>query len=165
MTVISWQTLFSKIASDLDNLPICKGNASNSADFGFEIITPNRLKLGRNNFRALDDSFILYSNTEVQFLEAYRIVQSVWYQILIDRLHYLIPKPKKWMKTDPVSIGDVVVFVLKDAGVLKRTTWSTGRVIKPAPAQVRIQYFWPWQEAHVEHYKVPQTSVSDSCCG
>ena len=132
----------------------------NSADFGFDIITPNRLKLGRNNFRALDDSFILNSNTEVQLLETYRMVQSVWYQILIDRLHYLIPKPKKWMKTDPVSIGDVVVFVLKDAGVLKRTTWSIGRVIETAPAQVRIQYFGPGKKRMLNVTRSPrQVSV------
>ena len=88
------------------------------------------------------------------------MVQSVWYQILIDRLHYLIPKPKKWMKTDPVSIGDVVVFVLKDAGVLKRTTWSIGRVIETAPAQVRIQYFGPGKKRMLNVTRSPrQVSV------
>ena len=91
MTALSWQTLFSKIASDIDNVPICRGNASNAADFGFEIITPNRLKIGRNNFRSLEDSFVLSGATEVELLEAYRKIQTVWYQILLDRLHYLIP--------------------------------------------------------------------------
>ena len=49
-TVLQWETLFSKIANTVDNLPMVKGNASNSSNLGFEIIIPNRLKLGRNNY-------------------------------------------------------------------------------------------------------------------
>ena len=51
-TVLQWETLFSKIANTVDNLPMAKGNMSNSSNLGYEIITPNRLKLGRNNYQA-----------------------------------------------------------------------------------------------------------------
>ena len=46
-TVIRWETLFSKIANTVDNLPITKGNRSNATNLGYEIITSNRLKLGQ----------------------------------------------------------------------------------------------------------------------
>ena len=37
---------------------MAKGNMSNSSNLGYEIITPNRLKLGENNYRALEGSGI-----------------------------------------------------------------------------------------------------------
>ena len=53
-TVLQWETIFAKIVNTVDNLPMAKGNTSNSSNLGYEIITPNRLKLGRNNYRSLE---------------------------------------------------------------------------------------------------------------
>ena len=57
-TVLQWETLFSKIVNTVDNLPMAKGNTSIATNLGYEIITPNRLKLGRNNYRSLEGSGI-----------------------------------------------------------------------------------------------------------
>ena len=139
---------------------MCKGNASNAADFGFDIITPNRLKLGRNNYRALEDSFLLDSGTEVDLLEKYRRTQTVWYQVLLDRLHYLIPKPMKWQKTDPIDTDTIVVFILKDAGVLKREQWSLGLVVKSTGTSLKIKYFSAGRKSPLFVYRSPrQVSV------
>ena len=145
MTTVSWETLFSKIANDVDNLPICKGKSSNLHDFGFEIITPNRLKLGRNNSRSLDDGFVLDGTTEVQLLEICRKYKQVWYQILLDRLHHLIPKCNKWLKTDEVTIDDIVIFVHKDSGIEKRWNWLLGKVVEVTGSSrtLTIEYFGP----------------------
>ena len=158
MTTVSWETLFAKIANDVDNLPICKGNASNLHDFGFDIITPNRLKLGRNNSRSLDDSFLLDGATETQLLEVCRKYKQVWYQILLDRLHYLIPKCKKWSKTDDVSVGDVVVFVHKDSGIEKRWDWVLGKVVHVSVDQrsLTITYFPPGRKSKLDVQRSPR---------
>ena len=58
LVILQWETLFSKVANTVDNLPMAKRNTSNATNLGYEIITPNRLKLGRNNFRTLDGSGI-----------------------------------------------------------------------------------------------------------
>ena len=141
MTTISWETLFARIANEVDNIPICKGNSSNVKDLGFDIITPNRLKLGRNNSRALDESYLLVPETEVELLEACRNYQKVWYQILVDRLHHLIPKSKKWQNTDGVETGDIVVFVHDDSHVPKQWTWFLGKVIGKQERKLIIEYF------------------------
>ena len=47
MTALQWETLFSKAVYALDNLPIAKGNATSTGNLGSEIITANRIKLGR----------------------------------------------------------------------------------------------------------------------
>ena len=54
MTALQWETLFSKVVNTLFNLPIAKGNATATGNLGLEIITANRIKLGRNNFRSLE---------------------------------------------------------------------------------------------------------------
>ena len=53
-TVLQWETLFAKIANTVDNLPMAKEDTSNSSNLGYEIITPTRLKLGRNNYSSLE---------------------------------------------------------------------------------------------------------------
>ena len=58
MTSLQWDTLFSRISNSIDNLPIARGDNSNETSLGYEIITPNRLKLGRNNYRSLEGSGI-----------------------------------------------------------------------------------------------------------
>ena len=45
MTCMQWDTLFSRISNTLDNLPIARGDTSDESALGYEIITPNRLKL------------------------------------------------------------------------------------------------------------------------
>ena len=51
MTVLQLETLFSTVVNTLDNLPIAKGNTTKTGNLGSEIITANRINLGRNNFR------------------------------------------------------------------------------------------------------------------
>ena len=58
MTVIQWETTFAKIASSIDDLPLAKGNPSTVSNVGFEILTANRIKLGRNNQRSMEGAGI-----------------------------------------------------------------------------------------------------------
>ncbi len=53
-TLLEWETVFARIASQVDDVPIARGSANAATDLGWEIITPNRLKLGRNAHRNLE---------------------------------------------------------------------------------------------------------------
>ena len=78
MTVFQWETLFSKIVNTLDNLPIAKGNATANGSLGLEIITANRIKLGRNNFRSLggEGIHIDLSTDTAKILENNRLIYN-----------------------------------------------------------------------------------------
>ena len=54
MTAIQWETLFAKISNMVDDLPMARSSTSNVKDLRWDNITPNRLKLGRNNNRSLE---------------------------------------------------------------------------------------------------------------
>ena len=101
-TVLQWETLFSKIANTVDNLPMAKGNTSNASNLGYEIITPNRLKLGvgRNNYQALEGSGIkldMASNLTA-LLERNHELYCEWYSIFLENIHMLDLRPNKWLK-------------------------------------------------------------------
>ena len=117
-TVLQWETLFSKIANTVDNLPLAKGNKSNATNLGYEIITPNRLKLGRNNFRSLEGSGIKLdmAANRTALLEQNRELYCEWYKIFIDNIHMLDLRPNKWLKNSRLPVlDDIVLFVFLDS--------------------------------------------------
>ena len=85
----------------MDNLPIAKGNNTATGNLGSEIITANRIKLGRNNFRSLggDGIQVDLSPDAAQILENNRLIYNCWYQLYIDNVHQLLVRPSKWEKT------------------------------------------------------------------
>ena len=123
-TLLGWETVFAKIADQVDNLPIARGSASAASDLGWEIITPNRLKLGRNSFRQLEGDIVL-TNSPQSMLERNQLISATWYQIFIDRLHLLIPPPQHAEDRLP-RIGDVCLFVHEDPNYKRLWTWRLG---------------------------------------
>jgi hypothetical protein len=125
-TLIGWETVFAKIADQIDNLPIARGGPKAASDLGWEIITPNRLKLGRNNFRQLSGNFRL-SNSPQSQLERNRLIQAKWYELFKERVLLMVPAPQK--STDrPPQVGDVVLFLYTDAGTPKSWEWKLGTI-------------------------------------
>ena len=99
-TVLQWETLFVKIANTVDNLPMAKGDTSNPSNLGYEIITPNRLKLSRNNYCSLEGSGIkldMASNL-IALLERNWELYCEWYGIFIENIHMLDLRPNKWLE-------------------------------------------------------------------
>ena len=129
MTAIEWETLFSKLANELDNLPMAKGGTSTTNDLGWQIITANRLKLGRNNSRSLEGPMYLSAKVGPdQMLKRQQDIQAYWYQLMLDRLHHLIPQPNKWRKTDEVKLNDICMFIYNDNPALKNDVWKLGKI-------------------------------------
>ena len=129
MTALEWETVFAKMSSEIDDLPIARADGSTDSDSGWDLLTPNRFKLGRSNNRAIEGPIMISPQTgPTQLLKRVQDIQSYWYQLLLDRLHHLIPKPSKWTKTDPLHLGDIIVFRLKDNTNSKMEKWVIGKV-------------------------------------
>ena len=143
-TAIMWETLFAKVASTIDDLPIAKGNSSNKDAGGFELLTANRLKLGRNNNRSLHEAGMEVELTPnlVRLLDRNRQIYYVWYQLFIDEIHNINLRPDKWKKSSPLpAVGDVVLFVMNDSSYVKGgRQWRIGRITGVEKRSVTIQY-------------------------
>ena len=123
-TLLGWETIFAKIASAIDDIPIARGSASAASDLGWEIITPNRLKLGRNNHRQLAGPIRLDNCPQSQLLRN-QLLTSRWYEIFIRRLNLLIPAPAVSQDRQP-EVGDVVLFLFADPNFKKLWVWKLG---------------------------------------
>ena len=120
------------IANTVDNLTMAKGNTSNSSNLGYEIITPNRLKLGRNNYQALEGSGIkldMASNLNT-LLERNRELYCEWYRIFLENIHMLDVRPNKWLKNSRLPVlDDIVLFVFNDSEYGKAgMDWRLGKI-------------------------------------
>ena len=142
MTALQWETLFAKISSMINDLPLAKGSTSTVSDLGWDVITPNRLMLGRNNCRSLEGSMrVDHSESFDRLLQRNNAILKVWYQMFISRLHHLIPRPNKWVKDDTVKEGDIVTFVYNDNPAMDCDVWKLGRVesvLKPTKVQIKF---------------------------
>ena len=128
----------------MDNLPIAKGNATATGNLGSEIITANRIKLGRNNFRSLGgDGIHIDLNTDAaKILENNRLIYNCWYQLYIDSIHQLLIRPSKWEKTGRLpQTNDIVLFMFTDSGYSKKSVvWKLGRVVASTTRSTSISY-------------------------
>ena len=144
LTALQWESVFSKIASTLDDMPLAKGKPSSASNLGYEIISANRLKLGRNNNRSLEGAGISIERTPHlgRMLERNREIYKVWYSMFIENIHEIMVKPDKWDITGvQAKEEDVVMFIFTDSGYSKENiTWKLGRVIKALPRKVTIEY-------------------------
>ena len=157
VTALEWETCFGKIANQIDDLPMAKGKTSNVSDIGWDIITPNRLKLGRNNYRSLDGPIMISGNLGVDnLLENNRKIQHTWYQMLIDRLHHLIMKPTKWSKSDIPNVDDIVLFIYLDGQRSKnRAIWKLGKIIEISSNKRKVVIAFP-ERTEIGNLKIPK---------
>ena len=110
LSIIQWETLGQQVSNSINNLPIGLGNKTELLE-SLDILTPNRLILGRNNDRSptapLEVSHdlrkIVASNNDI-----YRSWFKEW---MVSHVPSLIDQPK-WFVTDrSIAIGDVVLFL------------------------------------------------------
>ena len=103
MTSIQWETTFAKVSSALNDLPLAHGDSSNTTNLGFEILSPNRLLIGRNNYRSLEGVGIDLKNSVIptEILDRNREITTFWYQEFLDNIHMLMLKPNKFLNSSP----------------------------------------------------------------
>ena len=142
LSVLQWENLFSKISNMINDLPIAKCTESTITDIGWDIITPNRLLLGRNNTRSLQGQISLSKSLGSEnLLRKNRSIMENWYQIFVNRIHHLIPRPNKWIRTDKVQIGDICLFMYNEAPGVGKDQWKLGRITDmPKPNKVIISF-------------------------
>ena len=144
LTALGWETIFAKISSAIDDLPMARGDTSTVSNLGFDILTANRIKLGRNNFRSLEEGgFDLEaSKIPTNILMRNREIYAVWFQLFIDNVHMFQMRPDKWSSNSRLPIeNDIVLFVFTDANYAKeKTNWRLARVLSCKNGKVELSY-------------------------
>jgi hypothetical protein len=143
LSLIQWETLGSQIANSINNLPLGLGNKVADLE-NLDLLTPNRLLLGRNNSRGPTAPLVLSRDVK-KIVQMNRDIFAAWFQSwLVSYVPSLMDSPK-WFKNDQnIAEGDVVLFSksekefedLYQYGIVKSVFFSKdGRIRK-----VEVEY-------------------------
>ena len=110
LAIMQWETLGLQIANGINNLPIGLGNKSEEIE-NLDILTPNRLLLGRNNYRCPSQPLEL-SKDHKRLIKSNADIYRAWFNSwLISYVPTLIEQPK-WFENDKeILVGDVILFL------------------------------------------------------
>ena len=116
LSVLQWETVGTQIANSINDLPISLGSVVADLE-NLDLITPNRLRLGRNNERSPVGS-MLVTNDPSKFANTNKQIYNTWFQAwLISHVPNLMEHPK-WFDSDKdLQIGDIVLFLKNENGL------------------------------------------------
>ena len=143
LSFIQWETLGDEVANSINNLPIGIGSIVSDVE-NLDLITPNRLLLGRNNARSPAGSLVVTGDSS-KIIESNEDIFTVWFQSwLISYVPRLMGQPKWFQSGRDVKVGDVVLFLRTEKeyarnyqyGIVKETELSRDGKIRA----VSIEY-------------------------
>ena len=109
LSVLQWETLGQQISNSINNMPIGLGNKTEMLE-SLDILTPNRLILGRNNNRNPTEPLEI-SNDFRRIIESNNKIFTTWFrEWLVSYVPTLIEKPKWFVSDKDISVGDIVLF-------------------------------------------------------
>ena len=125
LSLLQWETVAAEIANRINDLPLALGNITSNFE-SMDLITPNRLRLGRNNDRSPTGSLTV-TNDAAKIIVANEKILTTWFEHwLLSHVPKLMHQPK-WFKIDQhVSIGDIVLFTKHDSTV--SSTYQYGMI-------------------------------------
>ena len=113
LSLLQWETLAAKIANRINDLPLAVGHVSSEVE-NLDLITPNRLRLGRNNERSPVGD-LQVSNDAAKILEENSKIFQCWFENwLVSYVPNLIDQPKWYNTSHHIQVGDVVLFTKDD---------------------------------------------------
>ena len=119
LSVLQWETLTAQVSNSLNDMPIALTNAVTDLEYA-DIITPNRLKLGRNNDRSPVGKLQL-SGDYSKIKQANKLIFDTWFESwLISYVPKLMSHPKWFVDDKHIKKGDIVLF-LKNEKELSNT--------------------------------------------
>ena len=110
LSLLQWVTLMHQISNSINNLPIGLKSATRDLE-NLDLITPNRLILGRNNDRT-PNAPLTICNDHKRMIENNALIFQAWFKAwIVSYVPTLIDRPK-WHKSGrEVKVGDIVLFL------------------------------------------------------
>ena len=133
--LLAFETALAFCTNQLNNLPITLGTRVDHLGHR-DVLTPNRLIMGRNNKRSPSSITQVPSNSRLaEQLES--IEKSWWKMWEAERLVDFVPQPAKWSRTNnSIAVGAVVIFPMaKPKSPIGELMWKYGKVAEILPSR------------------------------
>ena len=113
LSIVRWETLMAQIANSANNMPIGAKYCSSTPEY-LDLITPNRLILGRNNDRCPNEPLTICSDHN-KMIESNSNIFRAWFTTwLVSYVPTLVERPKWHTDKGTIHIGDIVLFLKSD---------------------------------------------------
>ena len=113
LSLLQWETIGAQIANSINNLPIGLGGKVSSLDQA-DLLTPNRLRLGRNNDRSPVGPMLVTQDVG-KFMDDNKRIFNSWYEAwLLSYVPTLMHHPKWFVDDRDIKVGDVVLFIKEE---------------------------------------------------
>ena len=117
LSLLQWETLGSMIANCINNLPIAIRNEVSDFE-AIDLLTPNRLRLGRNNERCPHGEMVTTFNP-LKVVDENVEIFNAWFEVWLLHVPNFMSQ-SKWFRNDkPLSKGDVVLFTKQESVLCK----------------------------------------------
>ena len=131
LSVLEWETLGDQIANSVNNMPLATINVSADIE-NLDILTPNRLLLGRNNDRSPSGP-LLVTNDPHKILKANLEIFTVWFECwLISYVPQLMDHPKWFRNDQDIKVGDIVLFLRTEKEYSRQYQYGKIQSIEPS---------------------------------
>ena len=109
LSFIQWETLVAQVANIINDLPLALGNIVSDFE-SMDLLTPNRLKLGRNNDRA--PVFPVETASLQRIIEQNKKIFQTWFSVwLVSHVPKLMEQPKWYTTERDLKICDIVLML------------------------------------------------------
>ena len=110
LSLIQWETVCTEIANSINDLPIGIKNVVADLE-NADLLTPNRLRLGRNNQRSPAGPLWVTGKFD-KIITANKNTFNTWFETwLVSCVPKLMPQPKWFGSDDELKVGDIVLFL------------------------------------------------------
>ena len=143
LSIIQWETIVAEIANSINDLPLALGNITSDFE-SMDLITPNRLRLGRNNDRSPSGNLVVTNNPTRIIKENVKLFNAWFENWLLCHVPKLMEQ-QKWFINDPqLKVGDVVLFLKQESNI--SSVYQYGLIISVETSKddiirkVRVKY-------------------------
>ena len=149
LSILQWETLSSEVANSMNDLPLALNGIVSDYE-SMDLITANRLKLGRNNDRSPTEPLIVSKNPS-KILQTNTEIFNTWFDNwLINHVPKITYQPK-WFDSDrDIMVGDIVLFLKNDSPI--NSTYQYGI----------IRDLFPGRDSKVRKVKVAYKNHNES---
>ena len=142
-SLLSWETTLASVANFINNLPMARLSGATNSTREIDILTRNRLLLGRNNYRSPDGDFFV-PGQPAQRLDQIKEINGFFYRKLMENISEFIDYPKWYDSDKDVEEGDVVIFMSEEKDMA--IVWTIGMVdsresAPTMPGKWKIRYY------------------------
>ena len=110
LSILQWETLGQQVSNSINNLPIGLGNKSEMLE-SLDILSPNRLILGRNNARS-PTAPLEVSHDVRRIVESNAEIFTLWFrEWMVSYVPELVDQPKWFVSDRSIAVGDVVLLL------------------------------------------------------